>query len=64
MSDKKTNAAAPVAALKSKVKLIKGVFLVSPTAVYKLAYSAGEEGSLPELQALELEEAGYFKPTK
>jgi hypothetical protein len=52
-----------VAALKSKVKLIK-VFLVSPTAVYKLAYSAGEEGSLPELQALELEEAGYFKPTK
>jgi hypothetical protein len=43
--------------------LIKGVFLVSPTAVYKLAYSAGE-GSLPELQALELEEAGYFKPTK
>jgi hypothetical protein len=44
--------------------LIKGVFLVSPTAVYKLAYSAGEEGSLPELQALELEEAGYFKPTK
>jgi hypothetical protein len=47
----------PVAALKSKVKLIKGVFLVSPTAVYKLAYSAGEEGSLPELQALELEEA-------
>jgi hypothetical protein len=37
MSDKKTNAAAPVAALKSKVKLIKGVFLVSPTAVYKLA---------------------------
>jgi hypothetical protein len=43
--------------------LIKS-FLVSPTAVYKLAYSAGEEGSLPELQALELEEAGYFKPTK
>jgi hypothetical protein len=63
MSDK-TNAAAPVAALKSKLSLIKGVFLVSPTAVYKLAYSAGEEGSLPELQALELEEAGYFKPTK
>jgi hypothetical protein len=59
MSDKKTNACS-VAALKSKVKLIKG-FLVS--AVYKLAYSAGE-GSLPELQALELEEAGYFKPTK
>jgi hypothetical protein len=42
--------------------LIKGVFLVSPTAVYKLAYSAGEKDL--ELQALELEEAGYFKPTK
>jgi hypothetical protein len=48
------NCTAPVAALKSKVKLIRS-FLVSPTAVYKLAYSAGE-GSLPELQALELED--------
>lgn len=64
MSDKNTNAAAPVAALKSKGKFVKGVFLVSPTAIYKLGYSAGEEGSLPELQALELEEAGYFKPNK
>jgi hypothetical protein len=64
MSDQTNNAAATGAALKSKGKLIKGFFLVSPTGLYKLAYSAGEKAEIPELQALELEEAGYFKPTK
>ncbi|MFH6966475.1 hypothetical protein [Flavobacterium sp. FlaQc-28] len=46
---------------KAKEKLIKGKFLLSPTGVYGLAYNAGEEASLPELQANELDEAGYFK---
>jgi hypothetical protein len=44
-----------------KEKSVKGVFLLSPTGRFNLAYSAGEEASLPELQALELEEAGYFR---
>ena len=49
---------------KAKEKLVKGKFLVSPTGKYNLAYNVGEEASLPELQAVELEEAGYFKIAK
>lgn len=45
-------------------KRLKGVFVVSPTGKYNLAYNVGEPASLPELQALELEEAGYFKLDK
>lgn len=48
-------------AVKAKEKLIKGKFLLSPTGRFNLAYNAGESASLPELQAIELEEAGYFK---
>jgi hypothetical protein len=48
-------------AKKTKEKLIKGKFLLSPTGRFNLGYSEGEEASLPELQALELEEAGYFR---
>lgn len=44
-----------------KVKLVKGKFLLSPTGRFGLAYNAGEKASLPELQAKELDEAGYFK---
>ncbi|MGQ7945014.1 hypothetical protein [Flavobacterium sp. WC2509] len=47
-----------------KEKYLKGVFVVSPTGKYNLAYNVGESASLPELQALELEEAGYFKLDK
>jgi hypothetical protein len=73
MTDKNKNSASELEAgfnstqkkaAKTKEKFIKGIFLVSPTARFKLGYSAGEEGSLPELQAIELEEAGYFKFTK
>jgi hypothetical protein len=49
---------------KTKEKTLKGKFLVSPTGKFNLGYNAGEEASLPELQALELEEAGYFKIEK
>ncbi|MCG9792488.1 hypothetical protein [Flavobacterium algicola] len=52
---------APAADPKPKGKLVKGVFIVSPTGRYNLAYNVGEKASLPELQALELEEAGYFR---
>lgn len=44
-----------------KTKLVKGKFMLSPTGRFGLAYNAGEEASLPELQAIELEESGYFK---
>jgi NADH dehydrogenase/NADH:ubiquinone oxidoreductase subunit G len=44
-----------------KEKLVKGKFLLSPTGRYGLGYNEGEKASLPELQALELEEAGYFR---
>jgi len=47
-----------------KEKALKGVFLLSPTGRFGLGYNAGEKASLPELQALELEEAGYFKLDK
>lgn len=47
--------------VKAKEKLIKGKFVLSPTGRFGLAYNAGESASLPELQANELEEAGYFK---
>lgn len=47
-----------------KEKLVKGVFVLSPTGRFNLAYNVGEKASLPELQALELEEAGYFKLDK
>lgn len=46
---------------KTKEKTIKGIFLLSPTGRFGLGYNAGEEASLPELQARELDEAGYFK---
>lgn len=49
---------------KAKEKLVKGVFILSPTARFKLGYSAGEEASLPELQAQELDDAGFFKISK
>lgn len=45
----------------TKAKLVKGKFLLSPTGRYNLAYNVGEEASLPELQANELDESGYFK---
>ena len=45
---------------KASGKLVKGKFLLSPTGKFSLAYNAGEEASLPELQANELKEAGYF----
>jgi hypothetical protein len=44
-----------------KEKTLKGTFILSPTGRFNLAYSVGEDASLPELQAKELEEAGYFK---
>lgn len=44
-----------------KEKSVKGKFLLSPTGLFGLAYNVGEEATLPELQAIELEEAGYFK---
>lgn len=44
-----------------KAKLVKGKFLLSPTGRFGLAYNVGENASLPELQAKELDEAGYFK---
>jgi hypothetical protein len=47
-----------------KEKQLKGIFLLSPTGRFGLAYSAGEKASLPELQATELEEAGYFRIDK
>ena len=46
---------------KTKEKLVKGVFVISPTGIYGLAYNVNEEASLPELQAKELEDAGFFK---
>lgn len=49
---------------KQKEKKLKGVFVVSPTGKYNLAYNVGESAELPELQALELEEAGFFKLDK
>lgn len=49
---------------KLKEKLVKGKFIISPTGAYNMGYNAGESASLPELQASELEEAGYFKPNK
>jgi hypothetical protein len=48
-------------AAKPSTKKVKGTFVLSPTGRFSLAYSVGEEASLPELQAKELEEAGYFK---
>lgn len=45
-------------------ELVKGKFLVSPTWKYRLAYNVGEEAEFPKLQALEMEEAGYFKIAK
>jgi len=47
-----------------KEKRLKGVFILSPTGRFNLGYNVGESASLPELQALELEEAGYFKLDK
>jgi hypothetical protein len=49
---------------KTKEKKLKGVFILSPTGRFGLGYNVGEEASLGELQALELEEAGYFKLSK
>jgi len=57
-------ATAVKATVKTKEKLVKGVFILSPTARFKLGYSPGEEAALPELQANELDEAGYFKISK
>ena len=42
-------------------KLIQVKFLVSPTGKFNLAYNVGEEASLPEPQAIELEELAYVK---
>jgi hypothetical protein len=56
--------AVPKSDPKIKEKFVKGTFLLSPTGKYNLAYNAGESCSLPELQAIELEDAGYFKPAK
>jgi len=49
---------------KASAKTLKGKFIVSPTGKYNLGYNVGESASLPELQAKELEEAGYFKLDK
>lgn len=62
--DKATSPKASTAPKAEKEKYLKGVFVVSPTGKYSLAYNVGESASLPELQALELEEAGYFKLDK
>lgn len=47
-----------------KVKTKKVKFLVSPTGKFNLAYNEGEQASLPEPQAIELEELGYVKFVK
>lgn len=52
------------ASIKPKDKKLKGVFILSPTGRFGLGYNVGEEASLAELQALELEEAGYFRLSK
>lgn len=44
-----------------KQKLVKGKFLLSPTGRFGLAYNADEPAELEEKQAIELEDAGYFK---
>lgn len=59
--EKVSNASKIEIAKTGKSKLVKGRFLLSPTGLYNLAYNVGEEASLPELQAKELDEAGYFK---
>ena len=41
--------------------VIKGVFLLSPTGRFNLAYNTGEEAELPKLQAEELKAAGFFQ---
>ncbi|WP_281225372.1 hypothetical protein [Flavobacterium aquiphilum] len=46
---------------KPKDKMLKGKFIVSPTGRFNLGYNVGEEAEFPELQARELDEAGYFK---
>lgn len=47
-----------------KAKLLKGKFILSPTGMFGLGYNVGEEAELPELQAKELDEAGYFEIEK
>lgn len=47
-----------------KTKLLKGKFILSPTGRFGLGYNVGEEAELPELQAKELDEAGYFEIEK
>lgn len=45
-------------------KLIQVKFLVSPTGKFNLAYNEGEQASIPEPQAIELEELAYVKFVK
>lgn len=47
-----------------KQETLRGTFVISPTGRFSLGYNVGESADLPKLQALELEEAGYFKLSK